>query len=77
MLDANQPLSQTVRGELLLGIQCSQMAEVLNNRRLAALKVCKASLDLPKQSLDLGNIGPHGAKQRQHEIFRTIDHRSL
>ena len=76
-LDADQSFGQAIRGELLLGICRSQVTEMLDDRRLAALEVCQASLDLPKRSLDLGNVGPHGAKLRQHRIFRTIDHSSL
>jgi hypothetical protein len=73
-LYANQAFGQAIRRELLLSICRSQVTEMLDDRRLTALEVRKASLDLPKRALHLGNIGADGAKLRQHQVLRTLDH---
>jgi hypothetical protein len=60
-LYADQPLGQTIGGELLLGIGRRQVAEMLDDRCLAALEIRQAPLDLSKRPLDVGDIGTNGA----------------
>lgn len=72
--DADEPLGNSIDGDLLLSVRSSQMAEMLDDRRLAAFKICKPPFHLAKCPLDVGEIGADRTKLRKDKVFRTIDH---
>jgi hypothetical protein len=61
----------------VLRIRCSQLTEMVNDRRLTPFEICQALPDLAKRALDVRNIRANSAELHQHQIVRAIDHAVL
>ena len=72
--DANQTLGETIGGDLLLGVGCCQVAEMLDDRGLSTFEISKATLDFAERALDIREVGADRAKLRRHDVFGTLDH---